>query len=91
MPRRPNGYVSRNYQRDWTISLEEDIVKVTTDVEVDVGDKVVIETDIPKISETGSYPKSKKSKKKKIAVNQEEGIGDRIIVSTDEIVTDDHD
>lgn len=65
MPRRPNGYVSRNFQRDWSISLEEDTVKVTTDVEVDVGDKVVIETDIPKISETKPEPKKPKKKKGK--------------------------
>jgi len=84
LPRRPNGYVSRNYQRDWSISPEEDVVKVKTDVELDVGDKVVIETDIPKISETES--KSKK-KKKKLPVNQERGI----VISTDETITDDHD
>ena len=61
MPNRKNGYVSKNYQRDWSISL--DVVKVTTDVELDIGNKVVIETDIPKISKTESKPKSKKNKK----------------------------
>jgi len=61
MPNRKNGYVSKNYQRDWSISL--DVVKVTTDVELDIGNKVVIETDIPKISKTESKPKPNKNKK----------------------------
>ena len=64
MPRRPNGYVSRNYQRDWSISPKEDVLKVTTDVELDIGNKVVIETDIPKISKTESKPVPKKKNKK---------------------------
>ena len=64
MPRRPNGYVSRNYQRDWSISPKEDVLKVTTDVELDIGNKVVIETDIPKISKTESKPAPKKKNKK---------------------------
>ena len=64
MPRRPNGYVSRNYQRDWSVSPEEDVLKVTTDVELDIGDKVIIETDIPKISERELKPIPKKKNKK---------------------------
>ena len=62
MPNRKNGYVSKNYQRDWSISL--DVVKVTTDVELDIGNKVVIETDIPKISERELKPIPKKKNKK---------------------------
>jgi len=63
MPNRKNGYVSKNYQRDWSVSPEEDVLKVTTDVELDIGNKVVIETDIPKISKTESKPKPNKNKK----------------------------
>ena len=55
-------YVSRNYQRDWSVDPKEDTVKVTTDVELDIGDKIVIETDIPKISKTESKSKKKKRK-----------------------------
>ena len=65
-------YVSRNYQRDWSVDPKEDTVKVTTDVELDIGDKVVIETDIPKISETKPEPKKSKRKKDKNWLDQNE-------------------
>ena len=64
MPNRRNGYVSKNFQRDWSVDPKEDTLKVTTDVELDVGDKVIIDTEIPKISkpESKSVPKKKNKK-----------------------------
>ena len=56
-------YISRNYQRDWDLS-DDDSLEVKTDVEIDTGEKVSIETDIKLTKD--DLPKELKAKRRKL-------------------------
>ena len=56
-------YISKNYQRNWNIT--EDGLEVKTDVEIDTGEKIVVETKVESITKE-ELPKEIKEKRRKL-------------------------
>ena len=55
-------YISRNYQRNW--NMTDDSLEVKTDVEIDTGEKVIVDTEV-KIQKS-DLPKEVKEKRRKL-------------------------
>lgn len=55
-------YISKNYQRNWNV--KDDSLEVKTDVEIETGEKVVVDTEV-KIDKA-DMPKEVKEKRRKL-------------------------
>lgn len=56
-------YISKNYQRNWNV--KDDSLEVKTDVEIETGEKVVVETTVESITKE-ELPKEVKNKRRKL-------------------------
>lgn len=56
-------YISKNYQRNWNVT--EDGLEVKTDVEIETGEKIVVETTVESIVKE-ELPKEVKEKRRKL-------------------------